>query len=280
MKKMMLAVMAALCLAASPLAAGELQGVEPAPGEAGGAYTNSLGMLFKPVPAGTFLMGSPGDEAGRDMDESLHRVTISQRFYIQATEVTQGQWQAVMGSNPSRFTLCGPDCPVETVSWDEVQLFINRLNLRTGQNYRLPTEAEFEYAARAGASTAFGNGGITETACDYDPVLDAMGWYCYNAGETTHPVAGKLANGWGLYDMHGNVWEWCADAWDGSDYGAVPATDPVSPTPGENRVIRGGSWENDAWFTRAANRDWCKPFYRNDLVGFRLVLPIIKGGTR
>ncbi|MDH5525624.1 MAG: formylglycine-generating enzyme family protein [Desulfobulbaceae bacterium] len=235
-------------------------------------YRNSIGMGFRLLAAGTFMMGSPEEEPGRDTDETRHQVTLSRAFYMQTTEVTQGQWQAVMGSNPSMFVECGADCPVERVSWHEVQEFIARLNQQTGQSYRLPTEAEFEYAARAGSSQAFANGPITQTACDLDPVLDAMAWYCYNADERPHPVAGKQANAWGLYDMHGNVWEWCADSRTDGDYPAAPVTDPLSPNAGEDRVIRGGSWSNDAWFARAANRDWTRPEYRNDYVGFRLVL--------
>lgn len=238
-------------------------------------YRNEIGMSFKLLPAGTFAMGSPPDEPSRDTDENLHQVTLSHPFYMQTTEVTQGQWQEVMGNNPAHFTDCGTDCPVESVSWDDAQKFIQTLNHRTGKNYRLPTEAEFEYAARAGSNTAFANGSITETACGHDPALNAIGWYCYNANATVHPVAKKQPNAWGLYDMHGNLWEWCADSWDGSPYKPEPTIDPLSPSPSAsgNRVIRSGSWATDAWFVRAANRDWSKPYYRNDFLGFRIVLP-------
>ena len=238
----------------------------------GAEYNNSIDMKFRLIPAGTFVMGSPEGELGRDTDESRHQVTLTKSFYLQTTEVTQGQWQAVMGANPSFFSECGNDCPVERVSWYEVQEFITKLNQQTGQSYRLPTEAEFEYAARAGSSKAFANGEIKEIACANDPVLNAMGWYCYNAGDRSHPVAQKQANAWGLYDMHGNLWEWCADSRYDGDYPSQAAIDPVSPNPGEDRVIRGGSWNNDAWFARSANRDWTNPEYRNDYVGFRLVL--------
>ena len=237
-------------------------------------YSNGLKMNFKLIPAGTFIMGSPEDEPGRDIDETQHQVTLTRSFYLQTSEVTQGQWQAVMGDNPSFFIECGADCPVERVSWYEVQEFIARLNSWTGQSYRLPTEAEFEYAARAGSTKAFGNGEIKEVACDNDPVLNDMGWYCYNGEDKSHPVAGKQANGWGLYDMHGNLWEWCADSRTDGDYPEAASIDPLSPNPGEDRVIRGGSWSNDAWFARSANRDWTRPEYRNDYVGFRLVLDL------
>ena len=192
-------------------------------------FRNEIGMTFKLLPAGTFLMGSPADEPARESDETQHLVTLSRPFYMQSTEVTQGQWQEVMGNNPAHWDKCGADCPVENVSWPEVQDFIKALNRRTGSNYRLPSEAEFEYAARAGSVTAIANGQITETACGYDPALDAIGWYCYNAGEMPQPVAKKQANAWGLYDMHGNLWEWCADSWDGAPYAAGPVVDPLSP---------------------------------------------------
>ena len=242
----------------------------------GTKYTNTIGMEFVKITAGTFIMGSPEDEPGRDGDESQHEVTLTKSFYLQRTEVTQGQWQKIMGSNPSFFVDCGADCPVERVSWYEVHEFIDNLNEVTGQRYRLPTEAEFEYASRAGSAKAFGNGEISEVACRKDPVLDSMGWYCYNSDEKTHPVARKQANSWGLYDMHGNLWEWCEDSHNDThnviDYPVGAVKDPISVNSGDNRVIRGGSWHNDAWFARSGNRDWSKPHYRNDFVGFRLVL--------
>ncbi len=165
-------------------------------------------MDFVLIKAGTFMMGSPEDEEGRYYKEIQHQVILTQDYYMQTTELTQGQWEAVMGSNPSNFYNCGSNCPVEKVSWNDIQAFIEKLNQRGEGIYRLPTEAEWEYAARAGSTTAFANGGITERGCSYDANLDAMGWYYGNA-DGTHPVAQKLPNAWGLYDMHGNVWEWC-----------------------------------------------------------------------
>jgi len=235
-------------------------------------YTNSIGMVFVEIPAGTFIMGSPESEPARDDDERQHQVVLTKSFYLQTTEVTQNQWQAVMGDNPSLHKECGPDCPVERVSFADVQKFISKLSTLSGQRYRLPTEAEFEYAARAGSTGAYANGDITETPSLNEPLLDAMGWYCFNAGESTHPVAQKQANAWGLYDMHGNVWEWCADTREAGDYPPGQVTDPVSVNPGENRVVRGGSWYHDAWAARSANRDWIKPHYYNDFLGFRVVL--------
>ena len=156
-----------------------------------GRYTNGLGQTFILLPAGTFTMGSPSDEPGRGSDEGpQHQVTLTQPFYIQQTEVTQAQWVAVMGSNPSAYSGC-PTCPVETVSWNDVQEFITKMNARGEGTYGLPTEAQWEYAARAGTNTAFYNGGITELGCGYDPNLYAIGWYCYEFADDTHAVAVK-----------------------------------------------------------------------------------------
>ncbi|MCP4110030.1 MAG: SUMF1/EgtB/PvdO family nonheme iron enzyme [Desulfobacteraceae bacterium] len=250
-------------------------------------FTNSLGMTFNLISAGTFMMGSSEDELGRESDETLHQVTLMQDFYMQITEVTQGQWKAVMGSNPSYFQNCGDGCPVETVSWNDIQEFITEMNQRGEGIYRLPTEAEWEYSARAGSNTAFSNGGITETGCGYDSNLDAIGWYCNKSCVTyaggydcsgwggscsscgTNQVGRKQANSWGLYDMSGNVWEWCQD-WYG-DYPASAVTDPVGPSTGSDRVFRGGSWGGNARSCRSAGRNRSSPADRGDYLGFRLV---------
>lgn len=237
-------------------------------------FTNSLGMKFVLVPAGTFTMGSPPDEPGRSKNEVRHQVRISKSFYMQTTPVTQGAWKKVMGYNPS-YRRCGDDCPVDQVSWNDVQEFIVKLNSMEGTNrYRLPTEAEWEYAARAGTQTAFANGGIKEKECGYDPNLDRMGWYCGNSGSTMHPVAQKQPNAWGLYDMHGNVYEWVQD-WYG-DYPARYVTDPVGPSSGSSRVIRGGSWRSGARECRSADRSHGSPapIISDDLIGFRLARKI------
>jgi len=217
------------------------------------------------------MMGSPSGEPGHESDETQHRVSISNSFYMQTTEVTQGQWKAVMGSNPSKFTDCGDDCPVEQVSWDDIQGFIKKLNQKGEGTYRLPTEAEWEYAARAGSTTAFANGGISETGCGNEPNLSKMGWYCGNAGSKTHEVGQKSPNAWGLYDMHGNVWEWCAD-WKG-DYPTGAVTDPTGPSSGSFRVLRGGVWSNFARYCRTAYRGYDSPGGRSSSYGFRLVRP-------
>jgi formylglycine-generating enzyme required for sulfatase activity len=230
--------------------------------------TNSVGMTFNLIQPGTFTMGSPPEELERFDDEAQHQVTLTQPFYLQATEVTQGQWEALMGSNPSYFNACGTDCPVESVSWEDAQDFINALNELNEGTYRLPTEAEWEYACRAGSTTAFANGDITVTGCARDPNLDLMGWYCYNAESTPHPVAQKNPNDWGLYDMHGNVWEWCQD-WYG-DYPTDPVTDPTGPETGASRVYRGGSWKEQARLIRSALRNRHTDTFDNNL-GLRLV---------
>ncbi|MCF8084643.1 MAG: SUMF1/EgtB/PvdO family nonheme iron enzyme [Deltaproteobacteria bacterium] len=232
-------------------------------------WTNSLGQTFVLLPAGTFIMGSPSDEPGRSSYETQHQVTLTKSFYMQTTEVTQGQWETVMGSNPSCFSGC-PTCPVEGVSWNDVQDFIDKMNQRGEGTYRLPTEAEWEYAARAGSTTAFYNGGITELQCDYDPNLDAIGWYCYNSHWETHPVGQKAPNAWGLYDMSGNVWEWCQDWFD--SYSSSTVTDSTGPPFGPERVCRGGSWDYDASSCRSAQRGSLWPDIRDNSSGFRLVL--------
>jgi len=229
--------------------------------------SNSLGMTFKLIPAGTFTMGSPSGELGRFSNETQHQVTLTQQFYMQTTEVTQAQWVMVMGSNPSYNTDC-TNCPVEEVSWNDVQTFITELNTWGEGTYRLPTEAEWEYAARAGSTTAFANGDITVTDNTYDPNLNAIGWYSYNSS-TTQSVGQKDPNAWDLYDMHGNVWEWCQD-W----YGAYPlgsVTDPTGPSSATNRVARGGGWYNDAQYNRSAYRNYSTPDFTGDVLGFRLV---------
>lgn len=165
-------------------------------------FTNALGMKFVLIPAGTFIMGSPLNEPGRDSDERRHKVSLTRPFYLQTTEVTQGQWQAVMGENPSHFRDCGETCPVEKVSWHDTQRFIARLNAIAGTHrYRLPTEAEWEYAARSGSQTALSNGILTVTGCAYEAKLDRTGWYCGNSGNISHPVAQKQPNSWGLYGL-------------------------------------------------------------------------------
>jgi len=241
-------------------------GVVPNQNDSNGSptVTNSTGMNFAYIRPGSFMMGSPVNESGRYDDEKQHRVTLTKGFYIQVTEVTQGQWKAIMGNNPSYFSDCGDNCPVEKVSWNDAQTFISKLNRKEGgSRYRLPTEAEWEYAARAGSTTRFCFGknkyGLPEYA-----------WYDSRSGRKTHPVAQKQSNAWGLYDMHGNVWEWCQD-WSG-DYPSDSVTDPTGPSSGSLRVSRGGSWHHRRRHCRSASRGGSRPAYRGNILGFRLAL--------
>ncbi len=216
----------------------------------------TLGAKFVLIPAGTFTMGGSGT------GERQRQVTISKPFYMQTTEVTQGQWKQVMGRNPSNFTNCGDDCPVESVSWNDVQIFINKLNrMEKTVTYRLPIEAEWEYAARAGTTTEYSFGNSEDNLATY-------AWYDKNAGNQTHPVGQKMPNAWGLYDMHGNVWEMCQD-WK-KDYPPGSVMDPTGPKLGGFRVDRGGSWGNGASFCRSAYRGVSNPDLRNYRLGFRL----------
>ena len=228
-------------------------------------HTNSIGMEFVLIPAGTFQMGCSSEaEDCADDEKPRHSATISQPFYLGKHEVTQAQWQSVMGSNPSKFK--GADRPVDSVTWHDVQEFIKKLNAKEGREaYRLPTEAEWEYAARAGSATAYCFGDDAGQLGDY-------AWHQGNSGRETHPVGRKRANAWGLYDMHGNVGEWGQD-WYGNAYESAGAvTDPQGPEAGEGRVLRGGSWFSMAKRVRSAMRGRLAPDKRLDNVGFRLAL--------
>ena len=230
------------------------------------------GMEFVLIPAGTFMMGSPPDELGRWGDELLHKVTISKPFFMQTTPVTQAQWKDIMWNNSSRFFSFGDAHPVENVSWHDSQEFIARLNKKENTDkYRLPTEAEWEYAARAGSTTAFANGDITEPN-GLDPNLDKMGWFKDNSNEHTHSVGQKQPNAWGLYDMHGNVWEWCQDWLESYEDGSM--ANSRSSTEGIYRVLRGGSWISTVRSCRSAFRFGDNPHDRSIDAGFRLVKDI------
>lgn len=209
------------------------------------------------VPAGSFQMGSGDTEVD---NKPLHTVRIGKSFALSKTEVTQGQWKAVMGSSPSNFSSCGVDCPVENVSWNDAMDFIRKLNQKTGNQYRLPSEAEWEYACRAGSRHEY---------CGNDNV-DDVAWHHGNSGGKTHSVAGKQANAWGLYDMSGNVWEWTADCLNGS-YGGAP-TDGSAWLSGDckRRVLRGGSWLDNPPGARAAYRASSTPEIRANAYGLRI----------
>ncbi|MCL2123276.1 MAG: formylglycine-generating enzyme family protein, partial [Desulfovibrionaceae bacterium] len=190
-------------------------------------FVNSVGIEFVLIQAGSFMMGSPPYSEERN-ETPAHRVTISKPFYLGKCEVTQEQWEAVMGSNPSRFK--GPHHPVDSVSWNDAQEFVRRLNVKERhKRYRLPTEAEWEYAARAGTSTAYFFG-------DDSSALPGYAWYFGNSDSTSHPVGQKPPNAWGLHDVHGNVFELTRDWFGGKYYADSPETDPKGPSSGAGRV--------------------------------------------
>jgi formylglycine-generating enzyme required for sulfatase activity len=234
--------------------------------------TNSIGMKLVLIPKGTFMMGSPIEEEGADNDEEQHQVTIGKDYYLGVTEVTQGQYEKVMGTNPSYFqkrVIRKSDSsmyPVELVSWEDAVEFCKKLSdlpeeKKAGRVYRLPTEAEWEYACRAGSKAAYSFGANSKTLGDY-------AWFGENSGRQTHPVGEKKANAWGLYDMHGNVWEWCSD-W----YGVYPkgsVSDPSGPSEGSCRVVRGGFWFGVAAGCRSADRSRFDPSVLS--LGFRVAL--------
>jgi formylglycine-generating enzyme required for sulfatase activity len=226
-------------------------------------------MRLRWIPAGRFLMGSPGDEAGRYDDEGpQHWVTLLRGFWLGEAPCTQEQWEAAMGNNPSRFK--GAERPVEQVSWEDCQEFCRKLGeCIPGLRARLPTEAEWEYACRAGTASAYNDGSACTEPAGHDPALERLGWFDDNAGRETHPVGKKSANAWGLCDMHGNVWEWCSD-WLGG-YANEEQTDPFGPAEGQCRVLRGGSWLGSAGRCRSAFRRWRGPGDRWGTQGFRLL---------
>ena len=239
--------------------------VVPAAPQGGAVETITVkGVSFNmiKVQGGTFTMGATveqGSDAESD-EKPMHKVTLSD-YYIGETEVTQELWKVVMGSNPSYFS--GTNLPVEKVSWNDCQTFITKLNQLTGRNFRLPTEAEWEYAARGGQKSRGYKYAGSNTLSD-------VAWYWDNSSRKTHPVKQKQANELGLYDMCGNVWEWCQD-WYGN-YGSAAQTNPTGPSSGARRVLRGGCWYFSASDCRVANRDYNSPGGRYDFLGFRVVL--------
>jgi formylglycine-generating enzyme required for sulfatase activity len=230
-------------------------------------------LLIVRIPRGKFSMGTnqvftAGNGWTNDVERPVHPVTISRDFWMGQFPVTQRQWQEVMGNNPSYCQNAGPEAPVEQVSWNQVQAFLAKVNaLQRRWKVRLPTEAEWEYAARAGTTS--------ET---YGP-LDKIAWYGANGKRTTHPVGQKLPNAFGLYDMLGNVWQWCQD-WFGP-YSSTAAVDPQGPSEGELRITRGGCWYSDAVHERAARRNRDLVEHSSRSIGFRIVaVPQTETGDR
>ena len=241
--------------------------------------TNTLEMSFVLIPSGTFTMGSPTNEPHRGSSEVRHQVTISKPFYMQTTEVTVKQWHSIMGRRMMVSQQGADNIPMTRVSWFDCMKFIKRLNKLGQGRYRLPTEAEWEYAARAGTSTAYswgdtincekamyGNNSLKDDMCQF---------YYRSIGlkmDQPAPVKTYKPNPWGLYDIHGNVWEWCMD-WYG-DYGEKPVIDPTGPKSGNMRIRRGGSWFKYGYSCRSANRSFGHPATRYNTTGFRLVREI------
>jgi formylglycine-generating enzyme required for sulfatase activity len=263
--------------------------------------SNSIGMKFVSIAAGSFQMGSPSSESGRNDDETQHSVRLTKSFLMATTEVTQGQWRAVMGSNPSKkvvagVSLIGNTLPVQNVSWFDAVKFANALSKKEGlrtayrisgksvswnksaNGYRLPTEAEWEYAARAGKHRLYAGTDSLSSVCRYASVFTARSkskfglnhdaFACEDGHLGTAPVGSFKPNAWGLYDMTGNVIEWCWD-WKGEYSGS--STDPVGPQSGDDRVNRGGSWGYGPALARVAVRDRDPPGNRGVLLGLRLV---------
>ena len=240
---------------------------QPTPRRQTASYSNyvlrvgNVAYNMKRVEGGTFTMGATSEMSEPDSDEKpTHQVTLSS-YFIGETEVTQALWQAVMGNNPSYFK--GDDLPVERVGWDDCQTFINKLNNLTGQRFRLPTEAEWEFAARGGNRS-------NHTQYSGSGSLDEVAWYDGNSGNKTHPVKTKKTNELGVYDMSGNVWEWCQD-WYGS-YSSSSQYNPTGPSSESRRVHRGGSWIIAARGCRSSYRRGRTPDYRFDDLGLRLAL--------
>lgn len=213
------------------------------------------------IAPGRFTMGS-GPDAGERDETPAHQVTISRPFYLGQYEVTQAQWNAIMDSNPSRHR--GAKLPVEDVSWNDCQRFLRKLSAKTGRQFVLPTEAQWEFACRAGTTTPWYFG-------DRETALPDHGWVGANAQGRTHPVGMKPPNPWGLHDLYGNVWEWVAD-WYANPYPTGDAIDPAGPATGTARVLRGGAWGDDAWQARSAYRNSMGPDQGNPGSGFRCLM--------
>lgn len=247
-----------------PGISGDLGNVEKKTFTVGGVTFNMI-----PVEHGTFQMGQSAD--GNNVTP-VHSVTISQDYYIGETEVRQALWKAVTGYSPtsdgsswSSTYGVGDNYPAYYISWNDVQTFITKLNQLTGQTFRMPTEAEWEYAAKGGNKSQ----GYTYSGSN---TLDDVAWYYDNSGSKTHPVATKAPNELGIYDMSCNVYEWCSDWYSSSYYTSSAVTDPTGPTSGTHRVSRGGCWDNSGTYSRMAAREYNSPSYRYSYVGFRLAL--------
>ncbi|MBN2283519.1 MAG: formylglycine-generating enzyme family protein [Deltaproteobacteria bacterium] len=242
----------------------------PLPDMSQTSFINSVGMSFTLIKAGTFTMGSSLKEPGRTAAETSHTVRLTRPFYLQTTEVTQGQWKAVMGRNPSYFKRCGDECPVEQVSWNDTILFIEKLNeMEDTGRYRLPTEAEWEYACRARVRKTFYTGPCIDTGqANFNGLYPLEGCPAGDYRNTSIPCGSYEPNPWGLYDMCGNVWEWCED-WYGDHPGDVQS-DPEGADDGTQRVVKGGAWNSMGRQIRPASRMGVPPAGFTNYIGFRV----------
>jgi len=220
------------------------------------------GIALARVPGGSFIMGSPEDEKGRDSSEGPSHTVHINAFYLGTCEITQGQWKKIMGDNPPAFK-SGDTYPVENISWMDAQKFIRLLSKKSGISFRLPTEAEWEYACRAGTQTPFFSGSDNETLLEY-------AWFDRNSGGETNPVAARLANKWGLFDMHGNVSEWVGDGRRG--YLSREERNPQGPPTAHKAIHRGGAWLYPAYMCRSAKRITAPKDFRTHIIGLRVAL--------
>jgi len=233
-------------------------------------WPNSIGMKFRPIPAGTFPMGSP-DGQGSNNERPRHSVTITRPYWLTVHQVTQGQWQQVMGTTPWKgqsYTIEGSDVAASYISWKDAVAFCEKLSQKEGRRYRLPTEAEWEYACRAGTTTVYSFGDDESQSGEY-------AWFDGNADSAgqkyAHRVGQKKPNPFGLYDMHGNVWEWCADWYDAGYYSSASPSDPQGPPAGSFRVLRGGSWSSVPIHLRSSGRNSLAPGNRDRSIGCRVL---------
>jgi eukaryotic-like serine/threonine-protein kinase len=233
----------------------------------------SVDIALVSIRPGKFLMGSPSSEKGRLDDEIQHEVTLSRGFKMGKYPVTQREWEAVMGTNPAYFSDASPDTPVDSVSWDDCMEFLHNLSKMTGKHWRMPTEAEWEYACRAGTVSALNSG--KDLTDDYEcPNMNEVGWYGRNSNKTLHPVGQKEPNVWGLYDMHGSLYEWCSDGY--SPYADKAVTDPnISAADSKGVfVLRGGCWLIGARGCRSANRGFGHSEDRHEIYGLRVAVDL------